>query len=98
MAYRNSGSKLVVVAVGFTLAAVGVGTIYLPFIADKDKIRGLDEQADLSAAERREYERMMKEMGQSIPAEGVNTQRRASNRSNSMWQRMNQQSSAKDPK
>jgi hypothetical protein len=39
-----SGSKLVITAVAGTIGFVGVGTIYLPFIADKDKIRGLHEE------------------------------------------------------
>jgi hypothetical protein len=42
---RSSGSRLVVAAVGGTLAAVGIGTIYLPFVADRDVMRGLHEEA-----------------------------------------------------
>ena len=44
MAARSSGSKVVSIAVAATVAAVGVGTIYLPFIADRDKMRGLHEE------------------------------------------------------
>jgi hypothetical protein len=45
MAARSSGNKLVVAAVGAMVSAVGIGTIYLPFIADRDKMRGLHEES-----------------------------------------------------
>ncbi|KAL7566753.1 hypothetical protein ACA910_017801 [Epithemia clementina (nom. ined.)] len=51
---RRSGASVVGVVVAVTLAAVGVGTIYLPFIADRDKLRGLNEDSD------KEYEKMLK--------------------------------------
>jgi hypothetical protein len=44
MAARVSGQKIVSAAVAATLLAVGVGTIYLPFVADRDKMRGLHEE------------------------------------------------------
>jgi hypothetical protein len=59
-----NGSKIVATAVTLTIAALGVGTIYLPFIADKDKLRGLDEDGGVSGAQRREYERALQEMAQ----------------------------------
>ena len=43
---RSSGSKLVAAAVAGTFGAVGIGTIYLPFVADRDKMRGLHEEQD----------------------------------------------------
>jgi hypothetical protein len=45
MAARISGSKLVSVAVAGTVAMVGLGAVYVPFIADRDKLRGLHEEA-----------------------------------------------------
>eukprot|EP00934_Nitzschia_sp_Nitz4_P000528 Nitzschia sp. Nitz4//scaffold3_size479765//389306//389584//NITZ4_000166-RA/size479765-processed-gene-1.541-mRNA-1//-1//CDS//3329550956//528//frame0 len=45
MAARSSGSKVVSAAVAATCAAIGIGVIYLPFIADRDKMRGLHEEA-----------------------------------------------------
>jgi hypothetical protein len=88
MAGRQSGSKIVAVAVTATLAAVGVGCIYLPFIADKDRIRGLHEESDLSGSEKREYDRVMAqmkaEMGETPPAP-----QHPQRTSNSMWKRMN---------
>jgi hypothetical protein len=43
---RSSGSKLVSIAVAATVGTLGIGTIYLPFIADRDKIRGVHEEQD----------------------------------------------------
>lgn len=43
-AARSSGSKIVAGAVALTCGAVGVGTIYLPFIADRDQMRGMHEE------------------------------------------------------
>ena len=43
---RSSGSKIVVVAVTATLGMVGFGSIYLPFFADRDKLRGMHEEKD----------------------------------------------------
>ena len=45
MAHRVSGNRAVVAAVGGTIAAVFVGSIYVPFLADRDKLRGLHEEA-----------------------------------------------------
>mmetsp|Transcript_19715 Transcript_19715/g.54833 ORF Transcript_19715/g.54833 Transcript_19715/m.54833 type:complete len:99 (-) Transcript_19715:1400-1696(-) len=43
---RSSGSKIVAAAIAGTFGAVGIGTIYLPFVADRDKMRGLHEEKD----------------------------------------------------
>lgn len=45
MAHRVSGNKAVVAAVAGTIGAVCVGAIYVPFIADRDKLRGLHEES-----------------------------------------------------
>ncbi|KAG7341085.1 hypothetical protein IV203_023036 [Nitzschia inconspicua] len=45
MAARMSGNKLVTVAVAGTVAMVGLGAVYVPFFADRDKLRGLHEEA-----------------------------------------------------
>lgn len=45
MAARMSGNKLVSVAVAGTVTMVGLGAIYVPFFADRDKLRGLHEEA-----------------------------------------------------
>ena len=82
-AARNSGSKLVFGAVTLTLAAVGVGTIYLPFIADKDRIRGLHEEGEMTASEKREYEKMLQQMKQA-----ERSQQAPQRPSNNMWDRM----------
>jgi hypothetical protein len=70
---------------------VGMGTIYLPFFADRDKVRGLHEESELSSTERAEYKRAMKEMGH-LPLDDAadEQQQRPGRASNSMWSRMNQ--------
>jgi hypothetical protein len=45
MAHRVSGNKAVMAAVGGTVGAVFIGAIYVPFIADRDKLRGLHEES-----------------------------------------------------
>lgn len=45
-AARASGSKLVIAAVTATVTMVGIGSVYLPFFADRDKIRGMHEEKD----------------------------------------------------
>jgi hypothetical protein len=82
MAARNNGSKMVVAAVSLTLAAVGVGTIYLPFIADKDKIRGLDEDGGATFEQKQQYETMIRD----LQAQRANDDNKPT--SNSMWKRM----------
>lgn len=89
MAARNSGSKVVVVAVAAIMATIGVGTIYAPYFADRDKLRGLHEEADagLSDREKREFEAFMqqiKEQQQSF------SDQKAPTMGNSMWNRMGQ--------
>ena len=46
---RSSGNKLVAMAIAGTFTAVGVGTIYLPFMADRDKMRGMYEEENAQA-------------------------------------------------
>jgi hypothetical protein len=87
----SSGTKVVIACVTATLATVGIGSIYLPFIADRDRIRGMHEESDLSPTERREYERMMRQyrqdMMQQLSSEPSPTFPKMP--SNSVWQRMN---------
>jgi hypothetical protein len=103
MAGRNNGSKVVVIAVAATLTALGIGTVYVPFYADKDKLRGLHEEADggLSERERREYEKYLtqihhqqQQQGGSPADEKIQPDRSMPN-GNSMWTRMNQAAAGK---
>lgn len=57
---RTDGKKIVAIAVAGITAAVGFGQIYLPFIADKDKLRGLFEEEDMPQQAKQEMEIMMK--------------------------------------
>jgi hypothetical protein len=90
MAARNSGSKIVVVAVAAMVTFVGVGAIYAPYFADRDKLRGLHEESDagLSEKEKREFERFMSEVRERQTTTGT------ANSGNSMWNRMNQSAPA----
>ena len=45
MASRISGNKIVAFAVAGTVTMVGIGSIYMPFFADRDKLRGLHEES-----------------------------------------------------
>jgi hypothetical protein len=100
MASRSkSGSKVVVACVAATLTAVGVGTIYLPFIADRDRIRGLHEESELTPAERREYERALRHGANEIVQKQDTTTQDGpmypKMPSNSVWKRMEDVARAK---
>lgn len=99
MAGRNNGSKVVVIAVAATLTALGIGTVYVPFYADRDKLRGLHEEADgsLSERERREYEKYLQQIHQQQQGSANETlpPDRSMPNGNSMWKRMNQAASEK---
>jgi hypothetical protein len=74
---RVDGKTLVLIATTATVCAVGFGTVYLPFYADKDKIRGLNENADTEA--KKEMEKLLKESG---------GQGESSQQAGSMWKNM----------
>mmetsp|Transcript_14131 Transcript_14131/g.30725 ORF Transcript_14131/g.30725 Transcript_14131/m.30725 type:complete len:104 (-) Transcript_14131:198-509(-) len=59
---RVDGRKLVALAAAATVGAIGVGTIYLPFMADRDKLRGMFEEGEESMPEgaRREIQAIAK--------------------------------------
>jgi hypothetical protein len=61
---RTDGKKIVALAFGATTLAIGIGQIYLPYIADRDKLRGLFEEEDMPAQARREMETMLKQEAQ----------------------------------
>ena len=99
MAGRTNGSKVVVLAVAATLTALGIGTVYIPFYADRDKLRGMYEGADgdLSARERREYEKYLQQIheqrGALPPPNETALPDRSMPKGNSMWSRLNQAAS-----
>lgn len=98
MSTRMNGSKMVVAAVVATVTALGIGTVYVPFFADKDKLRGMHEDGDggLSERERREYEKYLAHIqeqrsGSSIPHDDRPPPDRGMPKGNNMWSRINQQ-------
>ena len=58
---RVDGRKIVGIAFTAIVGAVGLGQIYLPYIADRDKIRGLFEEDDMPIQARQEMDMIMKE-------------------------------------
>jgi hypothetical protein len=58
---RADGRKVVAIATAATLSVVCFAQIYLPFWADRDKIRGMAEEEDMPAAAKREMERQLKQ-------------------------------------
>lgn len=88
MAGRNSGSKMVAAAVTGIIAFIGVGTFYLPFVADKDRIRGLHEESELSGRDKREYEQMLREMEKEMVPTPEAKEKKPFPTNNSMWKRM----------
>ena len=87
---RIDGKKLVSLAAVATVGAIGIGTIYLPFLADRDKLRGLFEEGEDSIPEgaRREIQAVMKaerEKEQHSREEERPQQQRQRETAGSMW-------------
>jgi hypothetical protein len=57
---RIDGRKIVGGAVLAITGAIGIAQIYLPYIADKDKLRGMFEEEDMPDVARKEMDMMMK--------------------------------------
>jgi hypothetical protein len=57
---RTDGKKIVGVAVAGIVGMVGFAQLYLPYVADRDKIRGLFEEDDIPAGARLEIESILK--------------------------------------
>jgi hypothetical protein len=95
---RVDGKTIVVVAVTAVVAATGIGTIYLPYFADRDKLRGLNEEEDggLSDRDRREYERYLQQIqearGFAVSEQPVKSPTMPAG--NSMWSRINSAAAA----
>jgi hypothetical protein len=99
-----SGTTMVTVAVTATVATLGFTAFYLPFVADREKMRGLHEESDVDPKARREYEEYVRQHNkreqqaqaqhpQQYPAQQAQQQEQAPANnmptSNSMWARMN---------
>jgi hypothetical protein len=82
----QDGSKLVVLAIAATAGMVGIGTIWAPFYADRDKIRGLweEENPTISDQEMREVEAYALQQQQKEAHDAA-----AGRPSNNMWSRIN---------
>jgi len=81
MSARNSGKRVVVAIVSFTVGSIGVAAIWLPFYADRDKLRGFSEEEEgMSQQEKRRYENYLRQLQQGNDRPG-----------NSMWAGMKNQ-------
>jgi hypothetical protein len=96
-ARTQSGSKLVILAVAATVGMVGIGTIWAPFYADRDKLRGLHEEADsgLSESDKKQYEAYMRQHQNGAVSDGAAAVVPGPRPSNSMWGRLNQVAAAR---
>lgn len=83
-AARKSGSSLVVGLVAGTVGAIGLGCVYLPFVADRESLRGLNENDD--RVMKKQYEQYLKEIKEEKKAQAEMAALSANGRaSNSMW-------------
>lgn len=64
---KVDGRKIVAVATAGTITAVAFGQIYLPFIADRDKVRGLSEEDEVPEGARKEMEELFKSSDGTFP-------------------------------
>lgn len=86
---RTSGSKLVVAVVGGMIGMVGLGTIYLPFMADRDQLRGMDEDGGMNKKAKKEYEQMMRMQQQQQSSSAASTTEGGGGvAAGSMWKNM----------
>jgi hypothetical protein len=69
---RISGRAVVSVAVAGTLGMLGVCAVYLPFYADRDALRGMDEDGGMDEKARREMQEYLRKQSlQEKPAVGA---------------------------
>ena len=59
---RTDGRKIVAIATAGMVGVLGFAQLYLPYYADRDKIRGLSEEEDMPPAAREEMRRTMMAM------------------------------------
>lgn len=57
---RTSGKKIVSMAFAGIVGVLGVANIYLPYMADRDKLRGMFEEDDMPEQAKHELDMMMK--------------------------------------
>ena len=82
-AARRSGSALVAGVVTATVGAIGYGCIYLPFVADRDEVRGFHEEDDRVL--KQQYEQYVQEMKKQKELEAQSQQQP---KAGSMWKAM----------
>jgi hypothetical protein len=85
---RTDGRKIVSLAFAGILGAVGIGQIYLPYIADRDKLRGLFEEEDMPEEAKREMDMIMATERAAMEAKqqaAANAEKSEKKSAGSMW-------------
>ena len=82
---RVDGKKIVGLAFGAIAGAIGLGQIYLPYIADRDKLRGMFEEEDMPDQAKKEMDMMMRT---EIAAAEARQQGQGKNGAGSMWSKL----------
>ena len=57
---RTDGKKIVGLAFAGITGVIGIAQVYLPYIADRDKLRGLFEEEDMPSQAKHEMDMMMR--------------------------------------
>lgn len=57
---RVDGRKIVGAAFAGTTIAIGIAQFYLPFMADRDKLRGMFEEESIPESAKKELDNLMK--------------------------------------
>lgn len=74
---RIDGKKIVGIAFLGITGAIGMAQIYLPYYADRDKLRGLFEEEDMPTQAKHEMDMMMRAEQARMEAEQQSQQRKS---------------------
>jgi len=91
---RTDGKKIVGLAFAGMVGAIGIAQVYLPYIADRDKLRGLFEEEDMPSEAKHELDMMMRaekaamEAQQDAEARSGKTKATGGGNCGSMWQKL----------
>ena len=86
---RIDGRKIVGFAVGGTIAMLGIGQIYLPYIADRNKLRGLfEDEESLSEQAKLELQKVMQQAEQEYQNQVTSRSDTTTGAPGSMWKNM----------
>eukprot|EP00594_Rhizosolenia_setigera_P017919 CAMPEP_0178962388 /NCGR_PEP_ID=MMETSP0789-20121207/14331_1 /TAXON_ID=3005 /ORGANISM="Rhizosolenia setigera, Strain CCMP 1694" /LENGTH=89 /DNA_ID=CAMNT_0020646521 /DNA_START=71 /DNA_END=340 /DNA_ORIENTATION=+ len=87
MASRVDGRKVVALAIAGMTGVCGISTIYLPFYSDRDAIRGIGEDENLTEEQKYEAMKEIRQQQQQLQRKQTGTS------AGSMWKNMSQSQS-----